>query len=153
MLVVRALPGLALLHIAGADERQGADDASGLPRGAQGQGDGMLLWRAGGGNHQGTQVARQVAAFVEHADRIMVAPQHQQRDASLVQLGNELVVQLPGIAGRRAGVENITSDQHGIHLALGSVLLLWANQVAGARLLVVFLLGVATWIVGNKMPN
>ena len=38
-------------------------------------------------------------------------------------------------------------------LALGSVLLLWANQVAGARLLVVFLLGVATWIVGNEMPN
>ena len=38
-------------------------------------------------------------------------------------------------------------------LALSGVLLLWAKQVAGARLLVVFLLGVATWIVGNELPN
>ncbi|WP_027013810.1 sensor histidine kinase [Comamonas composti] len=38
-------------------------------------------------------------------------------------------------------------------LALSGVLLLWARQVAGSRLLVVFLLGVATWIVGNELPN
>ena len=38
-------------------------------------------------------------------------------------------------------------------LALGGVLLLWAKQVAGARLLVVFLAGVAVWIIGNELPN
>ncbi|MBF5005944.1 sensor histidine kinase [Diaphorobacter caeni] len=38
-------------------------------------------------------------------------------------------------------------------IALSAVLLVWANQVRGARLLVVFLAGVATWIVGNELPN
>ena len=38
-------------------------------------------------------------------------------------------------------------------LALCGVLFLWAKQVSGAHLLVVFLLGVATWIVGNELPN
>lgn len=38
-------------------------------------------------------------------------------------------------------------------LALAGVLLVWAHRVAGARLLVVFLLGVAVWIVGNQLPN
>ncbi|WCM93741.1 ATP-binding protein [Acidovorax sp. NCPPB 2350] len=38
-------------------------------------------------------------------------------------------------------------------LALSAVLLAWARQVEGARLLAVFLLGVATWIVGNELPN
>ena len=38
-------------------------------------------------------------------------------------------------------------------LALSAVLMNWARQVQGARLLVVFLLGVAAWIVGNELPN
>lgn len=38
-------------------------------------------------------------------------------------------------------------------LALGGVLFLWARQVPGSRLLGVFLLGLATWIVGNELPN
>lgn len=38
-------------------------------------------------------------------------------------------------------------------LALSAVLLTWARAVPGARLLVVFLLGVATWIAGNALPN
>jgi signal transduction histidine kinase len=38
-------------------------------------------------------------------------------------------------------------------LALAAVLVVWAKHVAGARLLTVFLLGVATWIVGNELPN
>jgi len=38
-------------------------------------------------------------------------------------------------------------------IALAGVLLVWAERVAGARLLVVFLLGVAVWIVGNELPN
>ncbi len=38
-------------------------------------------------------------------------------------------------------------------VALSGVLLLWGKQVAGSRLLVVFLLGLATWIVGNQLPN
>ena len=37
-------------------------------------------------------------------------------------------------------------------LALAAVLLHWADRVAGARLLVGFMLGVATWIVGNELP-
>ncbi|MNS70182.1 hypothetical protein D3C72_1035230 [compost metagenome] len=115
MFVECALPCQALLHIAGTDEGQGADDAAGIARGAQRQGDGMLLRRACGGNHLGAQVAQQIAAFIEHADRVMVAAQRQQRNACLVQPGDQLVVQLAGIAGRCAGVEDIAGNQHGIH--------------------------------------
>lgn len=38
-------------------------------------------------------------------------------------------------------------------VALALVLLAWAPRVPGAKLLVVFLLGVATWVVGNELPN
>ena len=38
-------------------------------------------------------------------------------------------------------------------LVLAGLLLVWAQQVAGARLLTVFLLGVAAWIGGNELPN
>lgn len=38
-------------------------------------------------------------------------------------------------------------------LALAFMLLAWAEEVAGARLLVVFLCGVALWIVGNELPS
>ncbi len=38
-------------------------------------------------------------------------------------------------------------------LALAAVLMAWADRVVGARLLVLFLLGVATWILGNELPN
>src|SRR3954453_16922973 len=38
-------------------------------------------------------------------------------------------------------------------LALTGVLLVWADRVAGARLLAAFLAGIAVWIVGNELPN
>ncbi len=38
-------------------------------------------------------------------------------------------------------------------LTLAFILLAWAEEVAGARLLVVFLCGVALWIVGNELPS
>lgn len=38
-------------------------------------------------------------------------------------------------------------------LVLAGVLLAWAERVRGARLLVLFLLGVAFWITGNELPN
>ncbi len=38
-------------------------------------------------------------------------------------------------------------------LVLAGVLLAWADQVRGARLLTLFLLGVAFWITGNELPN
>ncbi len=38
-------------------------------------------------------------------------------------------------------------------LALAAVLLVWADRVVGARLLMLFLVGVATWILGNELPN
>jgi signal transduction histidine kinase len=38
-------------------------------------------------------------------------------------------------------------------LILAAVLRVWAQQVAGVRWLTVFLLGVATWIAGNELPN
>lgn len=38
-------------------------------------------------------------------------------------------------------------------VALAGVLLHWADRVAGARLLVAYLLGVAIWIVGNELPT
>ncbi len=37
-------------------------------------------------------------------------------------------------------------------VALAGVLLAWADRVAGARLLVAFLLGVAVWTAGNELP-
>ena len=37
-------------------------------------------------------------------------------------------------------------------LALAALLSVWADRVAGARLLVMFLLGVALWIAGNELP-
>jgi signal transduction histidine kinase len=36
---------------------------------------------------------------------------------------------------------------------LAGVLWVWAKQVPGARLLTMFLLGVASWILGNELPN
>lgn len=38
-------------------------------------------------------------------------------------------------------------------LVLAGVLLAWAERVRGARLLTLFLLGVAIWITGNELPN
>lgn len=38
-------------------------------------------------------------------------------------------------------------------IALAGVLLVWADRVAGARLLAVFLAGIAVWITGNELPN
>ena len=38
-------------------------------------------------------------------------------------------------------------------LGLAALLLAWADRVAGARLLVLFLLGVSSWIVGNELPE
>jgi hypothetical protein len=38
-------------------------------------------------------------------------------------------------------------------LVLAGVLLAWARQVHGARLLAMFLAGVAVWITGNELPN
>jgi signal transduction histidine kinase len=38
-------------------------------------------------------------------------------------------------------------------VALAAVLMVWAHRVPGARLLTVFLLGVAVWITGNELPN
>lgn len=38
-------------------------------------------------------------------------------------------------------------------VVLAAVLLAWAQHVPGARLLTVFLLGVAIWITGNELPN
>lgn len=38
-------------------------------------------------------------------------------------------------------------------LVLAGVLLAWAERVRGARLLTLFLLGVAIWIIGNELPN
>ena len=76
----------------------------------------MLLRSAGGGNHLCAQMAQQIAAFVEHADRVMVAAQNQQAHTGLVQPRNQLVVEFARIAGRCAGVEHIAGNQHGVDL-------------------------------------
>ena len=76
----------------------------------------MLRRRAGGGNHLCAQMAQQIATFVEHADRVMVAAQNQQAHAGLVQPRNQLVVEFARIAGRCAGVEHIAGNQHGVDL-------------------------------------
>ena len=88
LFVLCALARLTLLHIAGADKGQGADDAAGLAGAAQRQGDGMLLRRTRGGNDLRAQVAQQIAAFVQYTDRVMVAAQNQEGNARLVQACN-----------------------------------------------------------------
>lgn len=116
LLVLRALSGLALLHITWTDEGQGADDAARLAgRAAQRQRDHMPGLVAGRADHLGAQVAQQLPAFIEHADRVMIAGQQQQGCTCIVQAHDELVVQLACIAGWGSGVEDVASDQHGIH--------------------------------------
>ncbi len=48
----------------------------------------------------------------------MVAAQHHQLAAGALQFHHEAVVQLAGIAGRRAGIEQISGDDQRIHLLL-----------------------------------
>jgi hypothetical protein len=38
-------------------------------------------------------------------------------------------------------------------VALAGILFHWADRVTGARLLIAFLFGVATWIIGNELPT
>lgn len=38
-------------------------------------------------------------------------------------------------------------------LVLAGVLLVWADRVAGGRILATFLLGIAVWMTGNELPN
>jgi hypothetical protein len=68
------------------------------------------------GDHRGAQVGEQFAAFAQRRRRIVVAAEHQQRHASLVQLADQLVVQLAGVAGRRAGIEDVAGNQHRVDL-------------------------------------
>ena len=53
LLVLRALAGLAVQHVARPDEGQGADDAAGLAAGALWQGDQVLCGAAGAGDDGG----------------------------------------------------------------------------------------------------
>ncbi len=75
----------------------------------------MLGRVTGGSDDGGVQVVQQGQALAEHADGVVVAAQQQQGHFALVQLRNQAVVQGAGVAGRGAGVKNITSNQHGIH--------------------------------------
>ena len=115
LLVFGALPGLALQHVARADKGNSTDDAARFAV-ALGQDNDLL----GGvevcrGDDGGAQMGEEFAAFAQRGRRIVVAAEHQQRYAGLVQLANQLVVQLAGVAGRGAGVEDVAGDQHGIH--------------------------------------
>ena len=118
LLVLRALPSLAGLHVARTDKGQGADDAARRPIGTPGQCDHVLLRRARGRDHGGVQVLQQRQAFAQHADGVVVAAQYQQGRARLVQARNQVVVQRARVAGRGGGVKNIADHQHGIHLVL-----------------------------------
>lgn len=60
-------------------------------------------------------MGKKFAAFAQRGRRIVVAAEHQQWHTGLVQLADQLVVQLAGVAGRGAGIEDVTGDQHGIH--------------------------------------
>ena len=46
----------------------------------------------------------------------MIARQHHQLAAGLLQLNDKTVIQFAGVARRRAGIKNIASDDNGIHL-------------------------------------
>ena len=115
LFVFGTLPGLALQHVARADEGDGADDAAGFAVALRQDDD--LRRRVGVccADDGGSEVGEEFAAFAQRGRRIMVAAEHEQRHASLVQLPDQLVVKLAGVAGRSAGVEDIASDQHGIH--------------------------------------
>lgn len=79
-----------------------------------------LLFRGAlrAGDHRGVQAGEQFTRFVQRCDRIVVAAQHHQLAAGALQFHHEAVVQLAGIAGRRAGIEQIPGDDQRIHLLL-----------------------------------
>ena len=116
LLVLRALPGLAFQHIARADKGDGAENR---PRRAIAPMQHQQLFSqiiTDTRNHPRAELGQQRLALTEHGHRIMVATEHHQLAASGAQLDDKAVVVLTGVAGRRAGVEDIAGNQHGIHL-------------------------------------
>jgi hypothetical protein len=71
---------------------------------------------AGAGHHRGFQKGENIAGFIERRHRIVVARQHHQLTAGLLQLNHKAVIQLAGVAWRRAGIKDIAGDNNGIDL-------------------------------------
>ncbi len=69
-------------------------------------------------DHRGVQAREQFPRFVQRRYRVVVAAQHHQLAAGALQFHHEAVVQLAGVAGRRAGIEQIPGDDQRIHLLL-----------------------------------
>ena len=140
------LAGLAEQHIAWANKRNGAKNRPRLAGAVMQHQHLFLQLSADAGNHSGIELRQQGLALAEHGHRIVVAAQHQQLGAALAQLNNKVVVQLAGITGRRAGVEDIPSHQHGIHL-----LRLHLLDQPGEKRLVLGLAGLAHKVLA-KVP-
>ena len=116
LLVLGALPGLALQHIARADKGHGTHNAARFSVAtALGQHDQVIRRLADIANHRGAQKGQQGAAFAQRGDGIVIAAEQQQRHPGAVQLHHQVVVELAGIAGGRPGVENIAGNEDGIH--------------------------------------
>ena len=114
LLVFGTLSGLAVEHVAGADEGDRADHAAGFPIPSGQHAD--LGGRVVGGRHHGRpEAGQQAAAFAQYGHRVVIAAEQQQRHSRALQPDHQIVVQLAGIAGWRAGVENVAGNQHRIH--------------------------------------
>lgn len=55
---------------------------------------------AGAGNDRGVEKRQNIAGFIERGDGIVVACQHDQMTASLLQIDDKTVIQLTGVAWR-----------------------------------------------------
>ena len=63
---------------------------------------------------QRAETGQQIFAFSEYRHRVVVAAEQDQPHLGVVQALDQLVVQLAGVRRRRARVENVTCDEHGI---------------------------------------
>ena len=116
LFVLGTLPGLTKQYVARADKGDATEDRTRRAVAPMQHQQLFIQLLADAGNYPRTQLRQQRLALTEHGHRIVIAAQHQQLGAALAQLNNKVVVQLAGITGRRAGVEDIPSHQHGIHL-------------------------------------
>ncbi len=70
----------------------------------------------GAGDDGGIKKGQDVAGFVERRDGIMVTGDNHQMTAGLLQIHHEAVIQFSRIAGRRAGIKDVTRHNNRIYL-------------------------------------
>ncbi len=68
------------------------------------------------GHDGGVQKGQDLPGLIQGSDRVVVTRQHYQVTAGLLELNHKAVVEFASVAGRRAGIKNIASNDNGIDL-------------------------------------